>query len=93
MTHDKLQDFLLKYGSTPQASAKWFGIGIFLFFTGMIGIYLSVNAPTWISVVSFATLVVGVLIALKGYIGILFNRLAYFRHNAAKNKAKYKHIK
>lgn len=93
MTHDKLQDFLLKYGSDPQTSAKWFGVGIFLFFAGMIGIYLSVNAATWISVVSFTVLVIGVLIALKGYVGILFNRLAYFRHNAAKNKEKYKHIK
>jgi hypothetical protein len=93
MTHDKLQDFLLKYGSTPQRSAKWFGIGLFLFFAGMIGIYLFSQSATWLSIMAFIVLVFGVLCALKGYVGILFNRIAYFRHNSAKTRNKYKHLK
>lgn len=92
MAEDKLQNVLLKYGSNPQKSAKWFGAGLFLFFTGMIGLYLTAHSSPWFSLISALVLFIGVVVALKGYIGILFNRLAYFRHNSAKNRQKYKHL-
>lgn len=92
MSEDKLQTWLLKYGSNPQKSAKWFGLGLFLFFAGMIGLYLTPQGPLWLSGFSLLVLIVGVITTLKGYVGILFNRLAYFRHNAAKNRQKYKHL-
>lgn len=95
METDKLQAFLLKYGSTPQKSVKLFIIGLLQFFAGLILIYLALNTYLWLQIVGLVIMASGVLFALKGYLGILTNRLAFFRHQSYQsyqNRQKYKHL-
>ena len=90
--NDKLQSFLLKYGSNPKLSYKRFALGLFLFFTGLVLIYLGAATLHLLQLPAVVLMAVGVFISLRGYLGILCNRLAYFRHNSAKKGAKYKHL-
>jgi len=90
---DKLQTLLLKFGSSPKQSVRWFVAGLMCFLIGLIAIYLGPVIHIWLQLAGLIFMAVALLLAARGYIGILANRLAFFRHNAAKNKAKYKHIK
>lgn len=92
MDSDKLQNWLLKYGSTPQRSVKLFIAGLLQFFAGLILIYLALSTVIWLQVLGILILVSGVAFALRGYLGILANRLAFFRHQSYQNRQKYKHL-
>lgn len=92
-TEDKLQRILLKLGSDPKRSSKWFFLGLLLFLAALILIYLGAATYPLLQLVGLLLMVLACASALRGYIGILANRLAYFRHNAAKNRQKYKHLK
>ena len=93
MKEDRLQSFLLKFGSTPQQSLRYFIIGLVLFVLGVVFIYLGPVLHIWLQVLGLVILLFASAFAMRGYLGILANRLAFFRHQAAKNRQKYKHIK
>ena len=93
MQEDKLQTFLLKLGSTPQLSLRYFIAGLLLFLLGLTCIYLGPGLHIWFQLLGLVLLALALTLAARGYIGILANRLAFFRHNAAKTKQKYRHIK
>ena len=90
---DKLQSLLLRFGSTPKQSVRWFVSGLFCFVLGVVLIYLGPALHIWLQLLGLILVALALLLAGRGYIGILANRLAFFRHNAAKNREKYKHIK
>lgn len=89
---DKLQDWLLRFGSNPKRSYKLFAIGLLMFFAGLILLYLGAATIIYLQIPAVLMLSIGIVITLRGYLGILSNRLAFFRHNAAKTRAKYKHL-
>ena len=93
MKDDPIQAILLKFGSTPKQSLRHFISGLVLFVLGAICIYLGPILHIWLQVLGLALLVIATAFAARGYLGILANRLAFFRHQAAKNRQKYKHIK
>lgn len=92
MAHDKLQDFLLKQGSDPKASVRSFILGLTVFAISIGLLYLGIDMHYSVQVVALTLLVISIAIATKGYIGIVSNRIAFFRHQAYKNKQKYKHL-
>jgi len=93
MQEDKLQKILLKLGSTPQQSLRYFLSGLALFVVGVACIYIGPSLHIWLQVIGLFLLACALILAARGYLGILANRLAFFRHNAAKNRQKYRHIK
>jgi hypothetical protein len=92
MQNNKLQDILLKFGGDPKRSVKHFIIGLLLFFAGMTLIYIALVSFIWLQIVGIAVMLVGLSFAGKGYLGIIANRLAMFRHTAYLNRQKYKDI-
>jgi len=93
MAHDKLQQFLLKQGSDPKKSARTFSIGLVTFLFSIALLYLGIDLHFSVQIIALVVMVVAITIAAKGYIGIVSNRIAFFRHQAFKNKQKYKNIK
>lgn len=93
MAHDKLQDFLLKQGRNPQKSVQTFTIGLVSFLISIGLLYLGIDMHHSVQIVALVILVIAIAISVKGYIGIVSNRIAFFRHQAYKNREKYKHIK
>lgn len=93
MAHDKLQQFLLKKGENPQRSVKQFFIGLVLFLIGTGLLYLGIDLHYSVQVVGLTLISLALLIAAGGYIGIVSNRIAFFRHEAFKNKQRFKNIK
>ena len=93
MAHDKIQEFLLKQGSNPKKSVRTFSLGLvtFLFSIGLL--YLGIDMHFSVQVIALIIMVVAIVIAVKGYIGIVSNRIAFFRHQAYKNREKYKNVK
>lgn len=97
---DKLQRILVSWGDNPKRSVRFFVTGLFLFFLGLVIVYvgaaLSVSTHytewVWIQIPGIVVMVVGVAVALKGYVGIFCNRLAFFRHQSKVNREKYKHL-
>ena len=89
---DRIQALLLKFGSTPKQSIRWFITGLFCFLLGVICIYLGPVVHIWLQVIGLGLIAIAILFAARGYVGILANRLAFFRHNAAKNRQRYKHL-
>ncbi len=93
MPTDKLQKFLVKKGSNPQLSVQQFLIGLVLFIIGVGLVYLGINLPAFVQILGICMICIAFVFAIKGYIGIVSNRIAFFRHQAQFNKEKYKHIK
>ncbi len=93
MATDKLQEFLLKQGANPQHSVKQFFIGLILFVIGVGLVYLGINLPSFVQILGITVICIAFGFAVKGYIGIVANRIAFFRHQAAKNKQRFKNIK
>jgi len=91
MKTDKLQAVLLRFGSTPKRSLKVFIVGLFGFFASLLSVYALSTSPV-LQLVCFVIMAIFVLVTLYGYLGILSNRLAMFRHKSAKNKRRFKHI-
>lgn len=89
---DKLQRTLVRWGENPKRSVRFFIIGLCLFVLGVVGLYLGANVWIWWQIPAVAIMFAGVLITLKGYLGIVANRLAFFRHQAQLNKEKFKHL-
>lgn len=93
MPTDKLQKFLVKQGSNPQLSVQQFFIGLVLFVIGVALVYLGINLPPFVQILGISVICIAFIFAVRGYIGIISNRIAFFRHQAKLNKEKYKHIK
>ena len=93
MAHDKLQDFLLKQGSNPQKSVRTFSIGLLAFLLSIGLLYLGIDTHHWVQIVALVIMVIAIALAVKGYIGIVSNRIAFFRHQAYKNREKFRNIK
>ena len=93
MQNDKLQNFLVKQGSNPQKSVKQFIIGLVLFLIGVGLVYIGISLPSLVQILGLTIICIAFIFAIKGYIGIVSNRIAFFRHQAKLNKEKYKHIK
>lgn len=93
MAHDKLQEFLLKQGSDPQKSVKTFSVGLVAFLVSIGLLYLGIDMHHSVQIVALVIMVMAIGVAVKGYIGIVSNRIAFFRHQAYKNRQKYKNIK
>jgi len=93
MAHDKLQQFLLKKGSEPKRSVNQFIIGLCLFLAGIALLYLGIDLHYWVQVVGLTLITIALFISAKGYIGIVANRIAFFRHQAFKNRERFKNIK
>lgn len=93
MAQDKLQDFLLKQGSNPQKSVRTFVTGLVLFLISIGLLYLGISTHHYVQIVALTILVIALALSVKGYVGIISNRIAFFRHQAHKNKQKYKNIK
>jgi hypothetical protein len=93
MPTDKLQNFLVKQGSNPQLSVKQFLIGLVLFVIGVALIYLGINLPSFVQILGISIICISFYFAVKGYIGIISNRIAFFRHQAELNKERFKNIK
>jgi len=93
MPTDKLQQFLVKKGSNPQLSVQQFLIGLVLFLIGVGLVYLGINLPAFVQILGISIICIAFVFAVRGYIGIVSNRIAFFRHQAKLNKEKYKHIK
>ncbi|GAB3000920.1 hypothetical protein [Psychrosphaera aestuarii] len=89
---DKLQRILVRRGENPQRSVRFFLAGLFCFVLGIAGLYLGASAWIWWQIPGIALMIIGVLVTLYGYVGIVANRLAFFRHQAQLNKEKYKHL-
>lgn len=89
---DKLQRILVKLGSNPKRSVRFFVAGLVIFFAGILIIYVGAIKFHWLQLLGSGLLVVGIFTALKGYLGILANRLAFFRHQSQINRQKYKHL-
>lgn len=92
MKHDKLQDFLLRFGSNPAKSIKLFVIGLMLFFAALSLIYFGSANGIWWQIVGIGVMIVAVITALVGYFGILANRVAFFRNQVYKTQQKYKDL-
>ncbi|MBU2919645.1 MAG: hypothetical protein ACJAZB_001936 [Psychrosphaera sp.] len=93
MPTDKLQKFLVKQGSNPQQSVQHFLIGLVLFLIGVGLIYLGIDQPTFVQILGLTVICISFVFAVRGYIGIVANRIAFFRHQAKLNRDKYKNIK
>lgn len=93
MAQDKLQTFLNKHGDNPKQSVKFFVIGLCLFMLAVALIYLGVIWHYSIQVIGLVVLAIALFYAAKGYLGIITNRIAFFRHQAHKNKQRFKNIK
>ena len=93
MAHDKLQRFLLKKGNNPERSVKQFFIGLVMFIIGTSLLYLGINLHYSVQVIGLTLISLALLIAAGGYIGIISNRIAFFRHQTFKNKQRFKDIK
>lgn len=93
MPTDKLQNFLVKRGSNPKLSVQQFLIGFVLFLIGVGLVYLGINLPAFVQILGISIICIAFVFAVRGYIGIVSNRIAFFRHQAKLNKEKYKHIK
>lgn len=93
MAHDKLQDFLLKQGSNPQKSVRTFVTGLVLFMISIGLLYLGIGTHHYVQIVALMILVIALALSVKGYVGIISNRIAFFRHQAHKNRQKYKNTK
>lgn len=93
MKNDKLQKTLLKLGSEPQLSLRRFFIGLALFAVSICLIYFGVTHSHWFQIIGLGLMGFAFVLALYGYLGILSNRLAAFRHHSYKNRQKYRHIK
>lgn len=93
MNQDKLQTFLLNKGSNPKKSTKFFMIGLMLFLAGVLLIYMGTVFHVILQIIGLIILIPAIFFAGKGYIGIISNRLAFFRHQAHKNKQRFKNIK
>ena len=93
MAHDKLQQFLLKKGGQPQRSVRQFIIGLVLFVLGISLLYLGIDLHYMVQVVGLTLITIALFISANGYIGIVANRLAYFRHQAYKNRQRFKNLK
>ena len=91
--HDRIQNWLLKLGSSPQQSVKTFVFGLTIFASGMAIIYLALVTVLWLQIIGIVCIIIGLVVSARGYVGILANRIAYFRHQSFKNREKYKHIK
>lgn len=90
---DKLQRILVRLGENPKRSVRFFIAGLVMFFMGLTVIYFGAATYVWLQIPGLIVLVIGLLLSLKGYIGIFCNRLAFFRHQSKLNREKYKHIK
>ena len=90
---DKLQRTLVRLGDDPQRSVRLFLIGLGLFIVSVAGLYFGAATWMWIQIPAALVMLTGIGFALKGYVGILANRLAFFRHQANENKKKFKNIK
>lgn len=93
MAHDKLQDFLLKQGRNPQKSVKTFSFGLVSFLISIGLLYLGIDMHYYVQIIALVIMVMAIAISVKGYVGIVSNRIAFFRHEAYKNREKYKNIK
>lgn len=93
MPTDRLQKFLVKQGSNPQLSVQHFLIGLVLFLMGVGLIYIGIDLPPFVQILGLSVICISFVFAVRGYIGIISNRIAFFRHQAKLNKDKYKHIK
>ncbi len=89
---DKLQRTLVRLGQDPSQSVRFFIIGLVTFVIGVAGLYLGASTWMWWQIPAIIIMIIGTGFALKGYIGIVANRLAFFRHQAKLNKEKYKHL-
>ena len=89
---DKLQRTLVRMGSDPKRSVRFFIAGVLTFFLGLVALYMGANVWIWWQIPGLLLLVIGVVTALKGYLGIVANRIAFFRHQAQLNREKYKHL-
>ena len=93
MAHDKLQQFLLKQGSDPKKSIKTFTMGLVCFVFSIALLYLGINTHYSVQIIGLVFMLIAFVLAGKGYIGIVSNRIAFFRHQSFKNKQKFKNIK
>lgn len=93
MKLDKLQNILVKAGSNPQLSVKQFSIGFVLFLIGVGVLYVGIDLPAFVQILGLVIICIAFVFSVKGYIGIVANRIAFFRYEAQQNKEKYKHIK
>lgn len=92
MSQDKLQNGLLKLGSNPTRSVRFFILGLLLFVAAITLIYAGAIWHIWLQIAGIAVLIIALIVSIYGYIGIVSNRLASFRHHAFKNREKYKHL-
>lgn len=90
---DKLQRILVRLGENPKRSVRFFIAGALLFFLGLMIVYVGSAQWVWVQIPGVLLMVIGFVIAARGYVGIFANRVAFFRHQAKLNKEKYKHIK
>lgn len=93
MAQDKLQQFLLKQGRDPKKSVRTFTLGLLGFLLSIGLLYLGIDMHHSVQIVALVIMVMAIALATKGYIGIVSNRIAFFRHQAFKHKQKYKNIK
>lgn len=93
MADDKLQQFLLRQGSDPKQSVKTFISGLVLFIVALGLLYAGVDLHHSVQIIGLVLMAFALAIAAKGYLGIVSNRIAFFRHQAHKNRNKYKHLK
>ncbi len=89
---DKLQRTLVRLGSDPQRSVRLFLIGLGFFIVSVAGFYLGAATIMRIQIPAALLMLVGIGFAIKGYIGIFANRIAFFRNQSHENKQKYKHL-
>ncbi|MUH73463.1 hypothetical protein [Psychrosphaera haliotis] len=75
---DKLQRTLVRWGET-QSAVFAFYYWTMSFCIGWFGLYLGANVGL-VANPRCCDNVAGVLVTLKGYLGIVANRLAFFRH-------------
>lgn len=93
MENDKLQNFLVKQGSNPQKSVKQFIIGLVLFLVGVALVYIGIGLPSFVQILGLTIICIAFIFAIRGYIGIVSNRIAFYRHQAKVNKERFKNIK
>lgn len=93
MAHDKLQDFLLKQGRDPKKSVQTFTIGLVCFVLAIALLYVGIDMHIAVQIAGIVLIFVALGFAAKGYLGIVSNRIAFFRHQSFKNKQRFKNIK
>jgi hypothetical protein len=92
MPTDRLQNCLVRLGSQPKRSAGRFFVGLLIFFAGLIGLYWAASMPLYATIIASGVMLFGLSIALYGYVGIVANRLAFFRYRNEINRERFKHL-